>query len=248
MTQLKSQLEIKVIQEAGQIVAKCLQILSQMIEPGVATLDLDRKAEEYILAQGGIPAFKGYQGFPASICVSVNEEVVHGIPSNRRLGAGDIVGIDVGVKLKRYFADAAATFPVGKISKEAGRLLMVTRSALEAGIERCRAGRHLSDISHAIQKKAEDNGFSVVRRFVGHGIGRKMHESPQIPNYGPSGKGILLRPGMVFALEPMVNSGGYEVEILPDKWTVVTADGSLSAHFEHTVAVTEEDPFILTRL
>lgn len=247
MTQRKSQHEIEVIREAGQIVAKCLKMLSQMIEPGVTTLDLDKKAEEYILAQGGIAAFKGYQGFPASICVSVNEEVVHGIPSPRQLAAGDIVGVDVGVKLKGYFADAAATFPVGKISEEAENLLEATRNALQAGIEQCRVGRHLSDISHAIQKEVERGGFSVVRKFVGHGIGRKMHEPPQIPNYGPPGQGMVLEPGMVFALEPMVNAGGYEVEVLPDKWTVVTVDGSLSAHCEHTVVVTEEEPSILTR-
>jgi methionyl aminopeptidase len=245
---LKTSSEIALIKEAGQIVARTLDILERMVKPGITTGELDKAAFEYISSQGGEPAFKGYRGYPASICTSVNEQVVHGIPSERQLKEGDIISLDVGVELKSYYADAARTVSVGKISSLAERLIKVTQEALDEGIRYCRKGNRLSDISHAIQRKAEENGFSVVRKFVGHGIGKKMHEEPQIPNYGPSGRGQALKEGMVFALEPMINAGGYDVEILPDNWTVVTADRSLSAHFEHTVAVNKKDPLILTSL
>lgn len=232
--------------EAGRIVAQSLKLMSEMIAPGVRTADLDREAERYILAQGARPAFKGYHGFPAATCISVNQEVVHGIPSDRELTEGDIVGCDVGVELKGYYADAAETYPVGTVGPDAQRLIETARRALSRGIEQCRPGNRLSDISHAIQATAEVAGFSVVRRFVGHGIGREMHEALQIPNYGSPGRGPKLEPGMTLAIEPMVNAGGYDVDVLADKWTVVTKDGSLSAHSEHTVAVTENAPLVLT--
>lgn len=244
----KSADEIATMRRAGQIVAKTLELIEKKIKPGVLTEQLDAAAEEFIRESGARPAFKGYKGFPASICASLNEVVVHGIPGKRRLQEGDIISIDVGTEVDGYYADAAATFPVGEISVEAQRLIDVTKGSLEDGIAKCVDGNYLYDVSHAIQMKAEAAGYSVVREFVGHGIGRAMHEEPQIPNFGSPGKGPRLQAGMVFAIEPMVNIGGYKVEILQDEWTVVTADRTLSAHFEHTVAITGEEPVLLTVL
>ncbi len=233
--------------EAGRVVALTLQELERAIVPGVTTFDLDALAEDFIRRRGAKPAFKGLYGFPASICTSVNEQVVHGIPGTRRLKAGDIISIDVGAEVNGYYGDAAATFPVGEIDAEAARLLEVTRESLHKGIEKAVAGNRLSDISHAVQTYVEKHGFSVVRDFVGHGIGSKMHEEPQIPNFGPPGRGPRLEEGMTLAIEPMVNEGTYEVRILKDNWTVVTMDGKRSAHFEHTVAVGDGAAEILTR-
>lgn len=244
----KSRDEIRKMAEAGRLVAQVLSKMEDLIKPGITTEELDQFAEDLILKSGATPAFKGYRGFPKSICVEINECVVHGIPDSRRLKEGDILGIDVGVQLDGYYGDMAVTYPVGKVSAEARKLIEVTRQALLHGIEYCRVGNRLSDISHAIQSVAEGNGFLVVRNYVGHGIGREMHEDPQILNYGPPHRGPLLKEGMVFAIEPMVNAGTYEVEVLPDNWTVVTRDRSLSAHFEHTVAITDQGPLILTEL
>ena len=231
---------------AGKIVAESLELVRRKVGPEVRTAELDRIVENLILSRGGRPAFKGYRGYPASICASVNEEVVHGIPGERRLNNGDIISIDVGVELNGYFADAAATFPIGDVSAPTMRLIEATKKALAAGIAMARAGKRLTDISNEIQKSAESAGFSVVRDYVGHGIGQAMHEEPQIPNYGPAGMGPLINEGMVLALEPMVNEGTFEVETLGDHWTVVTRDRLLSAHFEHTVAITAADAEILT--
>jgi len=216
------------------------------VRAGVTTSELDRLAEEFIRSQGGRPSFKGYRGFPASICSSVNDQVVHGIPGPRELKDGDIVGIDVGVELEGYHGDAAWTFPVGEVSDEAKRLLQVTREALAMGIAQARPGGRIGDISHAVQSHVEAAGFSVVRELVGHGIGREMHEEPQVPNYGPPGRGPRLMVGQVLAIEPMVNIGGAEVVTGSDGWTIATRDGSLSAHFEHTVAVGATGPVILS--
>lgn len=231
---------------AGKIVRGCLEMLAKHVEPGVTTKELDRLAEKYIRAHGGIPTFKGYRGFPGSICASPNNMVVHGIPGRLRLREGDILGIDVGVTLEGYIADAAVTVPVGEISEEAKALLRVTEESLYRGIAQCWVGNRVGDISHAVQSYVEAHGYSVVRAMVGHGVGREMHEDPQVPNYGPPGQGPELREGMVLAIEPMVNMGGYEVEVGPDSWAVYTKDGSLSAHFEHTVAITRTGPRILT--
>ncbi len=235
------------MREAGRIVAGVLDLMEGSIAPGVSTGHLDKLADDFIRSKGGIPSFLGYQGFPRSICTSVNEVVVHGIPGENVLAEGDIVGIDVGVVLNGYHADAARTYAVGeKIDPEALRLMEVTHRSLEKGIFECRAGNFLGDISHAIQAEVEGAGFSVVIQFVGHGIGQNMHEEPQIPNYGPPRRGPKLTQGMVFALEPMVNQGGFEVEVLDDGWTVRTEDGKLSAHYEHTVVVMDGEPMILT--
>ena len=219
-----------------------------MISPGITTMELDQVAEEVILSKGAIPAFKGYRGFPAALCISINEEVVHGIPGQRQLKEGDIVSLDVGANLNGYFGDGAITLPVGKVDQRAQRLLEVTERALYIGIDKARAGNRLFDISYAIQAWVESHGFSVVRDFVGHGIGMALHEEPQIPNFGLPNQGPRLERGMVFALEPMVNEGTYEVRILPDAWTVVTADGKRSAHFEHTIAVADGEAEILSTL
>jgi len=243
----KSTRELRYMRDAGRVVANVFQELEKAIRPGVTTGELDRLAEDFIIRQGARPAFKGLYGFPAAICTSVNEQVVHGIPGLRKLEAGDIISIDIGAEINGYFGDAAVTFPVGDISPEARRLLDVTRDALYAGIDVARTGNRLSDISHAIQSYVENHGFSVVRDYVGHGIGRKMHEDPQVPNFGRPGRGPRLEPGMTLAIEPMVNAGTYEVVTLDDGWTVVTRDGSLSAHFEHTVAITNGAAEILTR-
>lgn len=236
------------MREAGRIVAVTLLELQEQLRPGRTTAELDAIAERTARALGAIPAFKGYHGFPASLCVSINDEVVHGIPSPTRvLKEGDIVSLDFGVFYKGYVGDAAITLGVGTISPEAERLLTVTREALAEGIRQARAGQHLSDVSHAIQTYAEQRGFAVVRQYVGHGVGRRMHEEPQVPNFGEPHRGPILRPGMTFAIEPMLNTGTEQTRVLPDNWTVVTQDGGLSAHFEHTIAVTEGEPEILTR-
>ncbi len=234
------------MRQAGKMVGEVLRVLEEAVRPGVSTLELDKLALATMVRLGGKPAFKGYRGFPAHICTSVNEEVVHGIPSRRRLEAGDIVGIDVGVVVEGYYADAAITVAVDSIAPEAADLMAVTKQALMDGIHMAAPGHRLSDISHAVQRTAESNGYSVVREFVGHGIGTQLHEPPQIPNYGAPGFGPILEPGMVLAIEPMVNQGEAAVEVLSDGWTAVTKDRKLSAHFEHTVAVTENGPEILT--
>lgn len=249
MVTLKSVREIERMRASGRIVAEVLEAMAGTVKPGVTTAELDELAEAIIRSHPGArPAFKGYGGFPASICASVNDEVVHGIPSRqRRLEPGDIIGIDVGVLLDGYHADAARTFAVGDVSQGARELLDVTRAALEAGIEAARPGGYLGDISSAIQRVAERSGFSVVRDLVGHGIGQHLHEDPQVPNFGAPGRGLALETGLVIAIEPMVNCGSSTVRTLDDAWTIVTADGTLSAHFEHTVAIMDEGPEILTR-
>ena len=246
MIVLKTDREIGYMRDAGKIVGQTLQELKKAIVPGVTTLELDRIADQYIRHAGAIPAFKGYGGFPANICTSVNEQVVHGIPGSRQLKSGDVISLDVGTKLNRYYGDAAITVPVGDVDDELLKLLTVTEESLYKGIEKAIKGNRLSDISHAVQLHAESHGYGVVRDYVGHGIGQRMHEDPQIPNYGPPGRGPLLKNGMVLAIEPMINLGTPEVEVLADDWTVVTADGKISAHFEHTVAVTDGEPLILT--
>ncbi len=243
---LKSPQEIALMREAGRITALALQELSRRIRPGITTAELNRYAEEFLEKAGAKPAFLGYHGFPASICASVNNEVVHGIPGLRRLEEGDIISIDMGAVYRGYYGDAAATFPVGEISEEARRLLEVTEKALYEGISKAVVGNRVGDISAAVQSYVERHGFHVVRDYVGHGIGRSMHEEPQVPNFGKPGVGPRLQPGMVLAIEPMVNVGTHEVVVMPDGWTVVTKDGSLSAHFEHTVLITEGEPEILT--
>lgn len=245
---IKSPREIDLLRRSNSIVAEVFLELEPMVEPGVMTQDLDQAAEKVIRSRRAVPAFKGYRGFPASICASINEEVVHGIPGQRKLKEGDIISLDVGVISNGYYGDAAITLPVGKIDQESGRLLDVTRKALDIGIEQARTGNRLFDISHAIQGWVEENGFSVVRDFVGHGIGKSLHEEPQIPNFGSPHQGPRLEKGMVFALEPMVNAGIYDVKVLSDGWTVVTTDGKRSAHFEHTIAITEDGAEILSIL
>jgi methionyl aminopeptidase len=235
------------MREAGRLVGEVLTELAAHVAPGVTTADLDELAERRILRAGATPAFKGYHGYPATICASVNEEVIHGIPSGRRvLNEGDVISIDVGASLDGYFGDSAITLAVGKVSEEAATLLRVTDESLYKAIEAVKPGGRISDIGHAVQKHVEAYGFSVVREFVGHGIGQKMHEEPQVPNYGEPGRGPRLTEGMVLAIEPMVNAGKPAVKVLADGWTAVTRDGSLSAHFEHTVAVTADGPWILT--
>jgi methionyl aminopeptidase len=233
--------------QAGRIVAETLEILKAESKPGVRTRELDRLAEEYIRAQGGIPTFKGYRGFPGSICTSPNDMVVHGIPGAIRLKEGDILGLDVGVTFDDFIADAALSVAVGEVSQAARDLLDVTLESLQQGIAQCREGNRVGDISHAVQRYVEARGYSVVRSLVGHGVGREMHEDPQVPNFGPPGKGPRLTEGMVLAIEPMINAGGPDVEVGADTWSIYTEDGSLSAHFEHTVAVTKDGPRILTR-
>src|SRR5690606_20629926 len=245
---LKSPEEIEAMRRAGRVVALAHRRIAEAIRPGIRTKDLDALALEVLKAEGAIPLFKGYQGYPANICVSVNEQVVHGIPGNTVLREGDIVSVDIGAIVDGFHGDAAWTYPVGEVDEAAQALLRAGEEALYAGIEKARPGNRLSDISHAVQVYVESRGFSVVRDFVGHGIGRSMHEAPQVPNFGPPNRGPRLKPGMTLAIEPMVNAGGYEVEILSDRWTVVTRDRSLSVHFEHTVAITEDGPVVLTAL
>lgn len=247
MITLKSERELEFMRKAGAAVAQIHDEVAEMIRPGVSTQELDDYAERRCKELGVIPAFKGYHGFPACFCISINDEVVHGIPSKKRiLNEGDIIGVDFGVIYEGWYGDAARTHAVGKVAPEAQQLLDVTRESLYKGIEQCHPGNRLSDIGHAIQKHVEAFGYGVVREFVGHGIGRALHEDPQVPNYGPMGKGPVLKAGMVLAIEPMVNAGGPEVKVLSDGWTAVTVDRSLSAHFEHTVAITPNGPEILT--
>jgi methionyl aminopeptidase len=243
----RSAAELDRMREAGRLVGEVLTELAAHVAPGVTTADLDDLAEKRIRRAGATPAFKGYHGYPATICASVNEEVIHGIPSGRRiLNEGDVISIDVGASLDGYFGDSAITLAVGQVSEDAARLLRVTDESLYKAIEVVKPGGRISDIGHAVQKHVEAYGFSVVREFVGHGIGQKMHEEPQVPNYGEPGRGPRLTEGMVLAIEPMVNAGKAAVKVLADGWTAVTRDGSLSAHFEHTVAVTADGPWILT--
>ncbi|WP_027365211.1 type I methionyl aminopeptidase [Desulfotruncus alcoholivorax] len=244
----KSERELGYMREAGRVVAGALAEVAKMIRPGVTTAEINRVAEEYILSKGAKPAFKGLYGFPAAVCASVNEQVVHGIPGLKKLENGDIISIDVGAEINGFFGDAAQTFPVGEITPELQKLIDVTKEALDRGIKMARNGNRLSDISHAVQSFVEQNGYSVVRDYVGHGIGSKMHEEPQVPNFGRPGRGPRLKKGMTLAIEPMVNMGTYEVLTLPDNWTVVTRDGKPSVHFEHTIAITDGDPIILTML
>ncbi|WP_027340630.1 type I methionyl aminopeptidase [Halonatronum saccharophilum] len=244
----KSNRELDIMRKAGYIVARTHQLLREEIKPGITTGEIDRIAEEFIQSQGATPSFKGYHGFPATVCASVNEEVVHGIPGPRVLNEGDIISIDIGAIIEGYHGDAATTLGVGEISKEAQKLLDVTEESLHKGIEQAVLGNRLSDISYAVQKYAESYGYGVVRKFVGHGIGKNLHEDPQLPNFGPAGRGPRLKEGMVLAIEPMINEGTHKVLTLDDDWTVITKDKKLSAHFEHTVAVTAEGPKLLTKL
>ena len=247
MIVLKTGRELEIMREACRISAGALQLIGKAIEPGVTTAELDRMAEKYILSQGAKPNFKNYQGYPATACISVNNEVIHGIPSSKRvIKQGDIVSVDLGALFNGYHGDNAATFACGDISEEAKRLLEATEQSLYEGIKAAVAGGRIGDIGNAVQSFIESKGFSVVRKFVGHGIGTALHEAPEVPNFGSAGRGIRLMPGMTLAIEPMVNAGGYDVEIMPDGWTVLTKDGSLSAHFEHTVAITSSGPKILT--
>lgn len=245
---LKSSNEIETMKKAGKIVAEVHEKLREAIQPGITTGELDRIAEEYIKKSGSKPAFKGYNGFPASICTSINEEVVHGIPGSRTLLEGDIISIDIGAIVDGYYGDAAKTHSVGETTQEEQKLIQVTKQSFYEGIKFAKEGYRLSDISNAIQNYVESNGFSVVRDYVGHGIGQNMHEDPQIPNFGKPGKGPRLRAGMILAIEPMVNIGSYHVKTLEDNWTVVTIDGKASAHYENTIAITKDGPEILTKL
>lgn len=244
----KSNSELEIMRESGRIVAETHQLMSQSVKPGVTTAELDQLAEKFIHSRGALPSFKGYNGFPGSICISVNEELVHGIPGSRVLQEGDIVSIDIGAYYNGYHGDSAWTYGVGKISEEASHLLEVTERALYAGLAEAKPNARLFTLSHAIQVCAETAGYSIVREYVGHGIGADLHEEPQIPNYGMPGRGPRLKPGMVLAVEPMVNQGGRHVRTLDDGWTVVTADGKLCAHFEHTIAITDDGYEILTKL
>ncbi len=247
---LKAPWELEILRRSNRLVARALVELARRVRPGVTTLELDRFAESYLRAQGARPAFKGYRDYPFTLCASVNEAVVHGLPSGRLLREGDILSLDMGAIVDGYYGDAAVTLPVGEIPAEAARLLRVTRECLDRAVAAARNGARLADVSQAVQAHAEGNGFSVVRIFVGHGIGKALHEAPQIPNFVEpgQGRGPVLKPGMVLAIEPMVNAGGADVRVLEDRWTAVTADGSLSAHFEHTVAITENGTEVLTRL
>lgn len=244
---LKSREEIEVMRRANLAVAGVLDLLRSNVRAGVTTLDLERIAEEELKKTGAKPAFKGYRGYPWCLCTSVNNEVVHGMPSKRVLNDGDIVSIDFGVLSEGFYGDSAITVPVGAVTPEAARLVKVTEESLEKAIEAAVVGNRLLDISASVQRHVESHGFSVVREFVGHGIGRELHEAPQVPNFGLPGRGIRLKAGMVLAIEPMINMGGPDVKILDDGWTAVTADGSLSAHFEHTVAITDDGPYVLSR-
>jgi methionyl aminopeptidase len=248
MINLKTNHEIDLMARAGQVLEAVVEELKAAIRPGVRTIELDRLAEKRMRAAGARPGFLGYHGFPNSICVSINDEAVHGIPSHRRIQEGDIVSLDLGLVLDGFWADMGCTVPVGQVSPEAQRLITVTEECLEQAVKHAQPGGRLGDISAAVQKHAEAAGFSVIRQFVGHGIGRQMHEDPQVPNFGTSGTGPELRPGMTLAIEPMVNAGTDEVFIKPDGWTVVTGDGRLSAYFEHTVAITPAGPIVLTDL
>jgi len=244
----KSERELVYMRDAGRLVARTIAEVAKAVAPGVTTLELDRIAAEFIIKHGGTPSFKGYQGFPGNICTSINEEVVHGIPSLRKLKSGDNVSIDIGAIVNGYNGDAAVTLPVGEVDPEVQRLLDKTEECLYKGIEQAVSGNHIGDISHAIQTHAEANGYSVVRSLVGHGIGRNMHEDPQVPNFGKAGTGPQIRSGLVLAIEPMLNEGESDVRVLEDGWTVVTVDGGRSVHFEHSVAVTDDGPVVLSVL
>src|SRR5687767_3142361 len=244
----KSKKELEKMRAAGQLVGQVLQEMRAMVKPGVTTIEIDRAAEKMIRDAGALPTFKGYHGFPYSICASVNEQVVHGFPSDYALQEGDIFSLDCGVTLQGYVGDTATTVPVGEVSEDNLKLIEVAEECLERAIQQCRPGRHLGDIGWAVQEYAEAHGYSVVRDYVGHGIGRKMHEDPQIPNYGKPGTGIRIKAGYVFAIEPMINTGTHQTKTLKDGWTVVTLDGRPSAHVEHTIAITEEGPEVLTRV
>jgi methionyl aminopeptidase len=243
----KSAAEIEAMARAGEVVADCLELLREHVRPGVTTAQLDEIADEFIRSRGGVPTFKGYRGYPASICTSPNAMIVHGIPGAYALAEGDVLSVDVGVTLDGYVGDSAWTFPIGSISPDAERLLEACEAALGAGIEQAQLGNRLSDISHAVQVAVEDAGFSVVRALVGHGVGRSMHEDPQIPNFGPPGRGPTLQEGMTLAIEPMITAGSSDVVLHDDNWSISSGDGSLAAHFEHTVAVTASGPRILTK-
>jgi methionyl aminopeptidase len=243
---IKSEEDLQMLKRSGRILSAVMRKIEKSVRPGLTTLDIDLLSEELILKENALPAFKGYKGFPATACISVNEEIVHGIPSPRVILEGDIVSIDLGVNLKGYFSDMAVTVPVGKVDENKKKLIEVTKNSLEAGIKQARPGNYLSDISHSIQSFVEEYGFSVVRNFVGHGIGKALHEEPEIPNFGAAHLGPLLKSGMVLAIEPMVNLGGWQCCIASNGWTAVTRDGLASAHFEHTVAVTDKGPVILT--
>jgi methionyl aminopeptidase len=242
----KSRTEIEKMAAAGRVVAETIAHVGEHLEPGISTRELDRIGEEFIRSQGGVPTSKGYKGFPAALCISPNSMIVHGIPGSYRVEDGDLISVDVGVTLDGFVADSAFTFAVGEVSPEAERLLEAGQAALAAGIEQARVGNRVGDISHAVQRATEEAGFAVVRSLVGHGVGRSYHEDPQIPNFGPPGRGAPLQPGMTLAIEPMITAGGYEVFLHDDGWSISTEDDSLAAHFEHTVAITEEGPRILT--
>jgi len=251
--QLKSKADLEIMRRANLIVHEVLQVLREMVAPGVTTQDLDRRAAELTKQRGAVPAFLNYPAsnrnvpdFPGVICSSVNDEIVHGIPSERELKSGDIVSIDYGCVIDGFFGDSAITVPVGKVDEQAQKLLQVTEESLRDAIRECYAGNRIGDISNAVQTKVEANGFGIIREFVGHGIGRAMHEPPHVPNFGQAGQGRILKPGLVIAIEPMVSAGNYETKILEDGWTAVTRDGSLAAHFEHTVAITEGEPYVLS--
>lgn len=249
MVVLKTGRELSIMREACRISAGALDLIGKAVEPGVSTAELDRLAEQYILREGGTPNFKNYNGYPATACISINHEVIHGIPNkNRILRAGDIVSVDLGAKFGGYHGDNAATFAVGDIDPQAKRLIDTTRESLYEGIAAACAGSRIGDIGAAVQRYVEARGYSVVRDFVGHGIGTNLHEAPEVPNFGTPGRGVRLMPGMTIAIEPMINLGRPDVKVLPDGWTVITKDGSLSAHFEHTVAITQDGPLIMTKL
>lgn len=248
MIVLKSIEEIAIMRDANRIVAEVMEHLRNMIQPGISTIEMDREAEALILKKGGKPAFKGYLGYEHTLCTSINAEVVHGIPGKFTLKEGDIISIDCGVYYRGFYGDHAWTFPVGNVDEESKKLMKVARESLYEGIEKAKVGNRLYDISAAIQEHVEKEGYSVVQDYVGHGIGRKLHEEPQVPNFGEAGTGIKIRPGLVLALEPMVNMGTWEVTLLPDEWTVVTKDGKRSAHFEHSIAITEEGAEILSKI
>jgi len=246
---LKSPRELEHMRAAGKILAEVKALLARLVKPGVSTKEIDTQVEAFILDRGAAPAFKGYRGYPATVCASINQEVVHGIPSpKRRLKEGDIIGLDLGCIVEGYYADCAITLPVGAVAPRVQELLDVTRESLDKAIVQCRVGNRIGDISHAVQMHCESHGFGVVRSFVGHGIGRALHEEPQVPNFGDAGRGPALKAGMVLAIEPMVTMGSWEVQVLEDGWTAVTVDGSMAAHFEDTIAITEDGPDVLTRM
>ena len=249
MIQLKNPEQIKLMREAGRITGEALLLAGEKIRAGMTTYELDKIIRTHIEKSGAKPSFLGYGGFPGSACISINEQVIHGIPSmEKRIDDGDIVKVDVGAYFKGFHGDSANTFAVGNVSEEAKKLIDVTKQAFYKGIEFAKPGMRIGDIGAAIQKHAEDNGYSVVRKYIGHGVGRELHESPDVPNFGTAGRGVRLYPGMVIAIEPMINQGTYEVRELSDKWTVITADGKLSAHYEHTVAITDDGPLLLTKV